>query len=485
MTILPLNPAENSSSEALRAFLAQCQALAVKTGHAQLVSISLEVDALDPLAVLESIFEPGERHFYVERPAEAMAVAGAEAVLAFTAAGPERFTASQRFVDETLANTVAVGALDAPFAGPHFFTTFTFQDETEAGEAFPSANVFVPRWQVACSGGRTVAVANLLVEANAPLDAHVERIWRARKKFGAFDYAAPEFAPVASARDAISVTEVGADDHFEKAVAEALRKIKVGEFQKIVLARAKDLRASEPFHPLEVLNGLRQRYADCFAFSVANGRGQSLIGASPERLVRVAGGVMLTEALAGSAPRGASASEDAALAGVLLRNEKDLAEHACVLDSILRRLKPLGLAPQHPERPAIRRLANVQHLHTPVTAMTTPGTRLLDLVSRLHPTPAVGGSPREAAVSCIRSLEAFPRGLYAGALGWINARGEGEFFVGLRSALIDGSAARLYAGAGIVAGSEPAKEKAETELKFSAMQASLLASQTPSARSNA
>ena len=478
MTILPLNPAENSSPEALRTFLAQCQAMAAKVGHAQLVSISLEVDALDPLAVLESIFEPGERHFYVERPAESFAVAGAEAATVFTASGQDRFAACQHFIDETLAGTIAVGDLKAPFAGPHFFTAFTFLDETEPGEPFEAASVFVPRWQVSSSAGRTVAVANLMVEAKSQLDAMVEKIWRARQKFGAFDYGAPEFPDTDKVREAVAVSEVGVGDPYERAVVQALKRITAGEFRKIVLARAKDLRAGRPFHPLQVLNGLRQRYPDCYAFSVANGRGQSLIGASPERLLRVREGELLTEALAGSAPRGATASEDAALAGALSRNEKDLAEQSYVLDSILRRLEPLGLVTRHPDRPSIRRLANVQHLHTPVSAKVAPGVRLLDVLSRLHPTPAVGGSPRTAALARIRELESFPRGLYAGALGWINAGGEGEFFVGLRSALIDGPVARLYAGAGIVAGSEPAKEKLETELKFRAMQASLLDSQT-------
>jgi len=315
MTILPLNPAENSSPEALRAFLAQCQAMAAKAGCAQLVSISLEVDSLDPLAVLESIFEPGERHFYVERPSESLAVAGAETVAVFTAAGRDRFAACQRFVDETLAQTIAVGDLKAPFAGPHFFTAFTFFDQTEAGESFEAASVFVPRWQVSTCGGRTVAVANLLIDPKTPLDAVVEKIWRARQKFGAFDYGAPEFAVRAVERKAVEVREVGAEDHYTRAVAEALRRIEAGEFRKIVLARAKDLRAGQPFHPLQVLNGLRQRYPDCFAFSIANDRGQSLIGASPERLLRMRSGELLTEALAGSAPRGATASEDAALAG--------------------------------------------------------------------------------------------------------------------------------------------------------------------------
>jgi menaquinone-specific isochorismate synthase len=180
-----------------------------------------------------------------------------------------------------------------------------------------------------------------------------------------------------------------------------------------------------------------------------------------------------TESLAGSAPRGVSASEDAMLGGELLRSEKDRREHKLVFDSICRRLQPLGLTLEFPSEPVLRKLANVQHLSTPLRATLPENVRLLDVLSRLHPTPAVGGSPREAAVPKIREIEGFSRGLYAGALGWLNARGGGEFFVGLRAALVDGVTARLFAGAGIVAGSSPEKELAETELKFRAMEEAL------------
>jgi menaquinone-specific isochorismate synthase len=234
------------------------------------------------------------------------------------------------------------------------------------------------------------------------------------------------------------------------------------------------MRADGPLHPLRLLNGLRERFPECYSFSVANGCGQSFIGASPERLVRVSKGVLETEALAGSARRGASASEDAALGAALLSSEKDLREQRHVLDSIVRRLAPLGLTLTFPEAPSLRKLANVQHLHTPVSATLPAGVHLLDALARLHPTPAVGGSPREEAVARIRDLEGFPRGLYAGAIGWMNSRGGGEFLVGIRSALVDGNTARLYAGAGIVAGSDPEKEFAETELKFRAMREALL-----------
>jgi menaquinone-specific isochorismate synthase len=437
------------------------------------VSISLEVDALDPLAVLESIFEPGERHFYAERPAEGLAVAGAETAMLFEAAGPGRFEACRRFVAETLDEALAVGDQSAPFAGPCFFGAFAFGDEPEPGAAFPPAGLFVPRWQVAQRAGRTVAVANLAVDAEARVSDLAERVWRAHRKFRSFDYRAPARAP--GPRGApIASSEVGGAGGYERAVREAGVRIARGQLDKLVLARAKDITADRPFHPLEVLNVLRQRFPDCHAFSVANGRGDSFIGASPERLLRIERGEMSTEALAGSVQRGAGASEDAALAAGLLRSEKDLREHRIVLESMVRELAGLGLGLEFPDRPGLRRLANVQHLHTPVRAALPEGVALLDVLGRLHPTAAVGGSPRTAALRAIAELEAFPRGLYAGALGWVDARGGGEFFVGLRSALIGGGRARVYAGAGIVAGSAPEKEFAETELKFKAMEDALL-----------
>lgn len=512
MIILPINPAEDASPEALRAFLGGCQAKAAADGVAVLASISLVVPALDPLAVLESIFEPGEPHFYAERPAEGSALAGAEVALSAVASGPGRFAAVQRFVEETLARTVAVGDVNAPFGGPHFFTSFAFQDEVEEGEAFAAARVFVPRWQVARAGEVTTAVANIVVEAGSDLEALTARVWRAHGKFARFEFGTEvreqgggDGGGTGGSGGALGITggtpvprgeeerhhgrdaratvkaKAGAELTFTKAeagdyraaVGRGLARIAAGEFQKIVLARAIDLTANRALHPLTVLNGLRERFPDCYAFSVATGAGPSFIGASPERLVRVSQGVMETEALAGSARRGAGASEDAALGAALARSEKDLREHRHVIGSIVRRVEPLGVRLEFAGVPVLRKLANVQHLHTPMRGVLPEGVRLLDLLAVLHPTPAVGGTPREAAVAAIREIEGFPRGLYAGAIGWLNARGGGEFFVGLRSALVEGERARVYAGAGIVAGSEPERELAETELKFQALLAAL------------
>ncbi|HVU33456.1 MAG TPA: isochorismate synthase [Opitutaceae bacterium] len=471
MTILPLHPANNASPDALRGFLQQCQAAAKRKQHAQLVSISLAVDALDPLAVLESIFEPGEPHFYTERPGIDSAIAGAEVATGFAAEGAQRFADVQRWIDDTLDHTIAVGDVSAPFGGPHFFAAFAFEDQVPAEEPFAAAYAFVPNWQVALAGSTTTAVANLLVPPDGALEPLVERIWRAHAKFRKFEFA--ETNGTARREPGGAATAASWQFHevgdYRGAVARGLELIAGGELRKVVLARAVDVTADRPLHPLQMLNRLRQRYPDCYSFSFTAGRGRSFIGATPERLVRVSHGVLETEALAGSIRRGATASEDAGLASALLRSEKDLREQRAVLDDIVSRLAPLGLQPEFPAQPQIRRLANVQHLQTPIRAKLSESVRVLDVVAALHPTPAVGGLPREPALRRIRELEGFSRGLYAGTLGWLNARGGGEFFVGIRSAVVEGNRARVYAGAGIVAGSTPEKEFAETELKARAM----------------
>lgn len=463
----PVNPTGRATPDELRAFLLQCCAEARTAGRPQLVSISVMVDNLDPLAVLESIFEPDQPHFYAERPAQGFSVAGAETALTFSTAGPGRFAEARAFIDRTLADTIAVGPVTEPFAGPHFFLTATFGDVCDADEPFRALTLFVPRWQVARRGDRTVAVANFLVDTDTPVDQLTAKVWRAHGKFGKFDYSRARQNDRPSAPR--MTDDIGGPGSYQRGVAHALSEIGRGEYEKVVIARALKYTTLEEFHPMGILNHLRQRYPECYSFSIANGRGQSFIGASPERLVRVSGGRMHTTALAGSAPRGATASEDARLAQVLQHSEKDLREHRLVVDAIINRLADLNLKLEYSELPRVLGLANVHHLQTPISANLPSGVHILDLLERLHPTPAVGGTPQAAALAAIKRLEPFPRGLYAGPQGWVDHRGEGEILVGLRSALMDGRTATAYAGSGIVAGSDPEKEFAETELKFKAL----------------
>jgi menaquinone-specific isochorismate synthase len=479
---LPLAPGDKHSREAFRVFLSHSQESVRAKGKSQLISISIEVGHLDPLAVLESIYEPDELHFYCERPSDAFAVAGADAVLSFVLEGDEasRFSAARNFVSDVLENTIAVGDLSLPFSGPHFFTAFSFFDKSPEGAPFSSSLLFVPRWQVARSRDTYVAVANFLLEEDSDIDLLVERVWRAHSKFSSFDYTQSVASKNGSVfagdskGDGFELSEIEKDEGFVKSVAQALSLIDEGVFEKIVLARAVELKSSQNLHPLRALNKLREQFSDCYAFSVGNGKGQSFIGASPERLIKVSESCLKTKAIAGSAPRGKSASEDARLANDLLHSEKDLREHKIVLGSIARRLGELGIELRQPSRPGLLQLANIQHLHTPVTGNVGEGIHILDLLEKIHPTPAVGGTPREAACEHIPSLESFDRGLYAAPIGWVDSKGEGEFVVGIRSALIDGSTAKAFAGNGIVAGSDPEKELTETNWKLKALLENLL-----------
>lgn len=454
---------------ALRAFLEGCRETAKAKDHFQIASISLAVKHIAPLAVLQSIYEPEALHFYIERAADGEALAGAEAVVEARFSGAERFVRAQSFADEILDNTIAVGDLDLPFTGPHFFTAFTFEDVVAEDSGFPPATIFLPRWQVSRSGGKYGAVANIRIDVDADIDQLVQRVWGAYQKFSAFDYSDETSATLQPVKQTVVRQSGLTAKAYSEAVAEALGDIQSGAYEKIVLAREVKLLADAPWQPLDVLNSLRERFARCFTFSFGGGNGRSFIGATPERLLRVWNGRLLTEAIAGSAPRGSTAGEDARFARALLESKKDLHEHACVRDSILRRLDEVGISGRTIAVPQLLQLANVQHLQSVIEAEVNKQVHLLEIVQKMHPTPAVGGTPREKAVPRIHELEQINRGLYSGVVGWFNHLNEGEMIVGLRSALVEEKEARLYAGAGIVDGSIPEKEMEETELKLNAL----------------
>ena len=224
-----------------------------------------------------------------------------------------------------------------------------------------------------------------------------------------------------------------------------------------------------------VLATLAARYPSCTVFAFDHG-GACFVGATPERLVALHGGTASSMALAGSVSRGATPTEDAALAAGLLANPKERSEHAFVVNALRDGLAADGLCTSvvASAEPSVRQLPNVQHLFTPIRGQVADGTTVLDLVARLHPTPAVGGSPTPGALELIRAREGLDRGWYAGALGWVDARGEGDFVVGIRSALLRGETATLFAGCGIVAESDAEAEFRESEWKLQPMLSALV-----------
>lgn len=468
MQIIPDEALSGRDRVGLAQFLKRCQQTA-QDGMPVYASISLRVPHIDPLAVLEAIEEPDEAHLYLERPQDELALAGAEAVTACEASGPSRFAQLKAFAAGVLARTVAVGDLDASLAGPTFLLAATFAEESaQAGDRFAPASLFLPRWQVAAHPDGYCAVANARIDADSDLEAIAQRILAAHQRFGSFQYTGSRELPTAR----IVQSKEGGHD-YRQAVGEALRRIAEGRYEKIVLGRAVDLTLAEPVATLPWLTRLRERFPSCWSLSYKSNEDRRFVAATPERLVSVRQGQAEVDAIAGSTARGANAQEDARLAAELIASEKNRREHQAVVASIESRLANLGLAVSGPPEPRLLRLSNVQHLRTPLQCTLGESDHLLDLAAALHPTPAVGGRPRKAAVSEIFELEGFPRGLFGGTIGWFNYRGDGDLLVGIRCADSVGASTRLYAGAGIVAGSDPNREYAETEMKLNALGATL------------
>jgi menaquinone-specific isochorismate synthase len=250
---------------------------------------------------------------------------------------------------------------------------------------------------------------------------------------------------------------------WEAIVARAVERINAGELEKVVLARDLVASTDEPLDVRWPLRRLGSTYEMCWTFHV-----DGLFGATPELLVRRERGLVTSRVLAGTIRRTGDDGRDLALAATLARSSKDLEEHEYAVRSVAESLAPHCTSMNVPEAPFVLHLPNVMHLATDVAGVVpdTDSSTVLELAAALHPSAAVGGTPTKVAVDMIREIEGMDRGRYAGPVGWMDAGGDGEFGIALRSAEYDGSRVRLFAGCGIVADSDPAAELAEAQAKF-------------------
>ena len=254
-------------------------------------------------------------------------------------------------------------------------------------------------------------------------------------------------------------------DRMRVAIEHALEQIAAGDLRKVVLARRLIAEAARPFEVGAIAAKLHQADPSSLTYCVGWGGGV-MVGSTPELLIRSSEGVAVTEAVAGSAPRHSDPIDDQASAKELLSSEKDLQEHRIVVEDIVGALEPFSRSVKLAAEPELRRTSRVWHLVTPISAELAEPVSSLQLAAALHPTPSICGVPRGRALEFIREREGFPRGLYCGLVGWTDANGDGEWAVALRCALVEGATATLYAGSGIVAGSEPEAELAETDSKM-------------------
>ena len=361
--------------------------------------------------------------------------------------GEDRLHAAARLwrrIGPSLQGAVAVGG----------FAYRPDRDPSGAWSGFPAVLFRVPALAVKRSRGRTYASAALPdAEALLELSPSVVRAPAARKL---------ELTPL---RNPLAWTA---------AVETAAGQLRNGSAEKVVLAREVLARGDGVVAAGNVVRALRAAYPSCFTYLVTGADGTAFAGASPELLVRRTGRRAESQPMAGSVARGASDADDERLAERLALSTKDAGEHRVVSTFVVDALKPFADAVRA-TGPEIVRFTNIQHLATSVVAdLADPPASALELAAALHPTPAVGGWPREAADELIDRLEAIERGWYAGAVGWMDAGGDGEFAIALRCGLLWEDGARLYAGVGVMPDSDPARELEETELKFKALLSALV-----------
>jgi isochorismate synthase len=462
--------------ERLAARLALAVKRARRSGGEVLASISLALDPqLDPSAVVCASRRPGERWFVFEQPDRGRAaLAAMGTATSLEASGAERFANVADRWRALAAAAVSDPADDPAGGGPLAVGGFAFAPDGGGAphwREFEPASLTVPEVALVRSEHAGQTGVRLTLSALArPDDVPEQLLARLEQRVGELrSVPLPLLDPAPTGR--FQVASAMPPEHFEQAVARARELIRAGELKKIVLAREVQVHAgggAPIYDPAAVFGVLREEFPSCFVFCV--GRGSStLVAASPELLVRRQGHRVSTLALAGSTRRSADPAVDAHLGERLLRDESYREEHSIVARRIERTLRPHAVWVTAAAEPELVRIANIQHLATPIRAQLAAPMDALELAELMHPTPAVGGEPLSAAAPLIPALEGLDRGWYTGPVGWADATGDGEFCVALRCALLRENVARCYAGNGIVRDSDPASELAETETKLQAL----------------
>jgi isochorismate synthase len=432
-----------------------------------LVSVAEQVTVADPSAAVMASRREGEPWFCFEQPdRDRFAVAGLGQVTDLRATGPDRFTTMSAMWRRIATQALCSGPAEIPGSGLIAFGGFAFSPDgcsSMRWSDFHGGSLIVPELTMARDGERTVMTFNAEVAPDDVAADVLARVGTRVRELRELPIPMYDPAPVGDFR----VASVMPPSHYEEAVARAVSRIRAGELEKIVLAREVEVEAPQPYEAAPIIGLLREAFPSSFVYAV--GRGQSVfLGATPELLIRREGQRASTLALAGSARRSAAPATDTHRGEQLLRSAKNREENAIVVRRIVRTLRRHAVWVTAAEEPVLVRVANIQHLGTPVRAQLASSIGVVELAGRLHPTPAVGAEPA-AALGLIPALEGLDRGWYAGPVGWTDTSGDGEFCVALRGALLHGSRACCYAGCGVVADSEPAAELAETEVKLTVM----------------
>src|SRR3954468_20458496 len=468
MTTAGRPPLRAEDRERLRRRAVEAVRRARRRGEA-LAAVTVPLPAgADPTAIAAASRRPGEPWFsYEQTDRDGFALAALGCIAALDASGPERFArVAERW--RALAEQAACDDPDGPRgSGPVAVGGFAFAPD--GGEAphwagYEPASLHVPEAAMVRRGDEVLLTLAALARPDDLPEQVAERLEARAAELHERPLPLLDPAPAGTFR----VVSAMPPEHYEAAVARGVEHIRSGGLDKVVLAREVQVHAPAPHDVPAVLGVLREAFPSCHVFCAARGDG-AFVAASPELLVRREGLRAGTLALAGSTRRSADPAVDDHLGEQLLRSDKDREEQAIVSRRIVRALRPHSVWVTAADEPVVVKMANIQHLATPIRAQLAQPVSAVKLAGLLHPTPAVGGEPLAVAAPLIPALEGLDRGWYAGPVGWTDANEDGEFCVALRCALLSGAVARCYAGVGVVRDSDPAAELAETEVKLQAL----------------
>jgi menaquinone-specific isochorismate synthase len=436
--------------------------------YGRLLSYSLPCTGISFAGFLQGA--DGQERYYWENQNDHIAFAGAGTAIEITAWGEDRF---QKITDQIreLFNQARILGSDNPLTAPRLFGGFSFRSDftpDNTWSIYAPAYFVLPHYQLVSIKGEMWLTINTQIPLDENPDDLVDDLKTAlsnkiaQLEAGEWELINLMQSPLKDVKYPMS------RDMWDEMITTATHRIRAGELNKVVLSRVAELQFESHVNFLPILRHLADHYAECYRFLFEPRPHHAFYGASPELLAGVQGNAIHTMGLAGSIGRGNTPEADQSLSDELLHSKKDRHEHQIVVDKIRDRLQLLTHTLDIPEM-GLLKLSNIQHIYTPVLGTLKQADGALSVVEALHPTPALGGDPRDIAMQVISDLEPIPRGWYGAPVGWVDSNLDGQFSVAIRSAVAQESRVWVYSGAGIVGDSVPQKEWDETALKFRPM----------------
>jgi menaquinone-specific isochorismate synthase len=429
---------------------------------------------MDPVLFFrQAELENPSRITYWSEPNQKIVSVGIGAALSIAAQDAQ----SPRFIDteerwrKIVNNCLQEAPDDFSRTGPVLTGGFSFDplkpDRSKRWRRFAHADFHVPQWLLTAMNGKLWLTVNCSLQGQEdPQALTKEIIDRGDSLLRIADQVNTAVATASMVREETD------PELWMNIVKVATERIHAGEIEKVVLARDLVLNSDRAISVASIIQALHREQAGSYIF-VFGHQGDYLVGASPERIIKRKNDEYFSTCLAGSIKRGGTPEEDEELGQWLLQDGKNLREHNFVVQVNRTILEKHCETMTVPDKPILMGLRNIQHLYTPIVGKAKAGASLLGVLADLHPTPALGGVPQAKAIEQIRSLEPLDRGWYGAPVGWIDAKGDGEFIVAIRCGLVQGQTISLFAGCGIVGGSDPVSEYEETTIKFQPMLSAL------------